>query len=106
VLITTAFEPSEATRAELRGAVEAFLGAPVAPRFERDERIVFGVRLTVGGMRVDGSAAGSLEALADAFDAARRELARAGVRTADAAHPDPSDATPRSGQPSLARESS
>lgn len=101
-LVATAFEPSDEARAELRTAVQELLGADAEPRFVRDERLTFGVSLTVGGMRVDGSAAGRLEALGEAFEAARRDLARVGAGAAEAAAADASAAAPQTTAPTRA----
>ncbi len=84
-VVATAFEPSDAVRESLRDATRELTGGASEPRFVRDERLLFGITLTVGGMRVDGSATGHLEALAQAFDTARRELARSRADAPDAA---------------------
>jgi F-type H+-transporting ATPase subunit b len=74
VTITTAITLGDAERAELQESVRTLLGAEAQVVFERDERLLVGMSLTVGGVRVDGSGAGHLEALESAFDAALHEL--------------------------------
>jgi F-type H+-transporting ATPase subunit b len=83
VVIATAFVPQGEARADLAAAVDDLLGGGREPIFARDDRLLLGVTLTVGGMRVDGSAEGRLAALEGAFDDALRELRGAArVRTA------------------------
>ena len=74
VVVATAFEPSDEVRGELEDAVRELTGASDGPRFDVDERLLFGVTLSVGGIRVDGSANGHLEALEEAFDTVLHDL--------------------------------
>lgn len=72
--VTTAFALDDGQRSELREAVRDLLGIEDRVTFASDERLLFGTILTVGGVRVDGSASGHLHALEDAFTAALRDL--------------------------------
>ncbi len=81
VVVATAFEPSDEVRSELEDAVRELTDASVSPRFGVDERLLFGVTLSVGGLRVDGSANGHLEALEEAFDTALQDLDGGSART-------------------------
>ena len=82
VVLATAFEPSDEVRSELEEAVRELTGTDLSPRFEVDERLLFGVTLSVGGIRVDGSASGHLEALQEAFDTALNDLGGGSDRAA------------------------
>jgi F-type H+-transporting ATPase subunit b len=74
VRIAGAFEPDDAVREELTGAVQELLGEEVDPTFERDPELGFGVALQVGGVRVGWTAQGYAQGLEEAFDHALAEL--------------------------------
>lgn len=89
VVVATAFEPNDEVRSELEDVVRELTDASARPRHTVDERLLFGVTLSVGGIRVDGSAGGHLETLEGAFDAALRDLGGASAGAAGTASAEP-----------------
>ena len=68
--ITTASQPDEALRTELKRRLDALLGRDVLPRHQVDPRIIGGVIIKVGDRIMDGSVRHRLQQL-------RRSLLRA-----------------------------
>ena len=74
-VVTTAFPASAEQRERLAALLRDTLGGERPPRFESDERLLFGVELTVGALRVAASGRQRVAALEVAFDEALSELA-------------------------------
>ena len=74
-VVTTAFEPGPDGRTEITGLLRELLGAEIEPEFRRSDRLLFGVELTVGALRVSASGSQRLESLEAEFRRALTDLA-------------------------------
>lgn len=77
LIVTTAFVLSESERAEVTALVNEILGtrARVQPDFRQGDRLLFGIELTVGAVRVSATGSQRMESLAAEFSRALAQLA-------------------------------